>query len=401
MFMLQAQLPARAASSDQDPGLLRCGKETAVQRKEHGAPAAFPLLPTGGAGRPLDAAVRAKMEAAFGADFSAVRIHEGPEAASIGALAFTRGHDIFFASGRYQPDSKPGQELLGHELAHVLQQARGRVQPTRQAGGLAVNDDAALEAEADALGALAAAGDAVPSAASGRGAAPLGDGVAAVGQAKCDSCSAADALLGTRASAVAASTTPTHGACPSCSGGTVQAQAAGSGPVLGPAGQGLHPPGDCGISRYAKLDKAVKDAKAKVRSVGKCTENDSCEDLAVKLAAFTAEISARVILNSTCFRGGDAGHQVAVNNNVGALNRCYSHFDKQNCDNQLKQRVAQVVSAVQSAATSAGATAKQFALSAADAAGDLLSGLGAGAAALGGGLLLLLQSLVGWGREAV
>jgi hypothetical protein len=247
MFLLQAQLHGRAASSDQGPGLLRCGKETAVQRKERGAPAAFPLLPTGGAGRPLDASVRAKMEAAFGADFSAVRIYEGPEAASIGALAVTRGHDIFFAPGRYQPDSKPGR----------------------------------------------------------------------------------------------------------------------------------------------------------VRSVGTCTENDSCEDLAVKLAAFTAEISARVLLNSTCFRGGDAGHQVAVNDNVGALNRCYSHFDKQNCNNQLKQRVAQVVAAVQNAANSVGSTASKYALAAADAAGDLLNNLGAGAAALGGGVLLLLQSLVGWGREAV
>ncbi len=115
--------------------------------------------PAKGGGQPLPPHVRAKMESSLGADFSAVRIHEGPEAEAAGALAYTRGTDIYFAPGQYDPESERGQELLGHELAHVVQQAQGRVQATKQAKGLAVNDDAGLEREADELGAQAARGE--------------------------------------------------------------------------------------------------------------------------------------------------------------------------------------------------------------------------------------------------
>ena len=95
------------------------------------------------------------MENAFGVDFTAVRILIGPEAAAIGALAFTRGEQIFFAPGRYDPLSRGGQELLGHELAHVVQQRAGRVRPDT---GSFLNTDTGLEREADRAGAAAAAG---------------------------------------------------------------------------------------------------------------------------------------------------------------------------------------------------------------------------------------------------
>ncbi|WP_218943176.1 GNAT family N-acetyltransferase [Sphingomonas sp. R-74633] len=105
-------------------------------------------------GRQLPEAVLAKMEAAFGADFSAVRVHVGPQAARIGAVAFTTGNDLYFAQGRYQPDSVQGQQLIGHELAHVVQQRQGRVRAP--GNGVAVVQDHALEAEADRLGQRAA-----------------------------------------------------------------------------------------------------------------------------------------------------------------------------------------------------------------------------------------------------
>ena len=108
-----------------------------------------------GGGSPLPQILLAKMEAAFGADFSAVRVHVGPQPARIGALAFTTGNDLYFAPGQYQPDSVRGQQLIGHELAHVVQQRSGRV---RGAGnGTWVVQNRALEAEADRLGARAAA----------------------------------------------------------------------------------------------------------------------------------------------------------------------------------------------------------------------------------------------------
>lgn len=126
-----------------------------------------PPAPTGG-GTSMPADVRAKMEAAFATDFSSVRIHEGAHAPAVGALAYTQGTDIHFAPGQYQPHGQRGQELLGHELAHVVQQAQGRVQATRQAKGVAINDDRALEQEADEMGARAARGEAVARSASGR-----------------------------------------------------------------------------------------------------------------------------------------------------------------------------------------------------------------------------------------
>jgi hypothetical protein len=101
--------------------------------------------------------VERKMEHSLGADFSNVTIHEGAEAPAIGALAYTQGESIHFAPGQYAPHSQSGQQLLGHELTHVLQQRSGEVTPTVQTKGLAINTDQALEHEADVLGAQAAA----------------------------------------------------------------------------------------------------------------------------------------------------------------------------------------------------------------------------------------------------
>jgi hypothetical protein len=129
-----------------------------VQR--HGAGGAVgveagPLGLASGGGRPLPEAVCGKMEAALGANFSDVRVYVGPQAERIGAIAFTIGSDIYFAPGRYQPDTPHGQQLLGHELAHVVQQRAGRVR-NPLGSGLAVVQDHALEAEADRLGQRAA-----------------------------------------------------------------------------------------------------------------------------------------------------------------------------------------------------------------------------------------------------
>ena len=95
------------------------------------------------------------MESALGANFSDVRIHVGPEASAIGAIAFTWGSDIHFAPGQYNPHTRHGQSLLGHELTHVVQQRAGRV-ANPFGSGVAVVQDHALEAEADRLGHMAA-----------------------------------------------------------------------------------------------------------------------------------------------------------------------------------------------------------------------------------------------------
>jgi hypothetical protein len=97
------------------------------------------------------------MENFFEADFSNVRVHVGGEAASIGAIAFTLGTDIHFAPGFYEPHTSRGQELLGHELTHVVQQREGRVS-NPLGDGIAVVQDFELEAEADRMGRAVATG---------------------------------------------------------------------------------------------------------------------------------------------------------------------------------------------------------------------------------------------------
>jgi hypothetical protein len=91
------------------------------------------------------------MEEFFGTSFADVRVHVGPQAASIGALAFTMGSDLYFAPGQYDPHGAHGQRLLAHELTHVVQQRAGRVR-NPLGGGVAVVQDPALEAEAERMG---------------------------------------------------------------------------------------------------------------------------------------------------------------------------------------------------------------------------------------------------------
>ena len=77
-----------------------------------------------------------------------VKVHyNSPKPTQMKALAYTQGTDIHVA---------PGQEKhLGHEAWHVVQQKQGRVQPTTQMKGVNINDNSALEHEADIMGAKA------------------------------------------------------------------------------------------------------------------------------------------------------------------------------------------------------------------------------------------------------
>lgn len=161
------------------------GDVAPVQRRASGreaepasAPPAGPSTGTG-SGAPLPAPLQHKMENVFAFNFGNVRVHEGARAAAMGAAAYTQGSDLHFAPGEYQPDNARGQELIGHELAHVVQQSEGRVAATTQYKGVDVNDDHGLESEADAWGMRAARGEAV-----GRAGASNANGSAAAVQRK-------------------------------------------------------------------------------------------------------------------------------------------------------------------------------------------------------------------------
>lgn len=132
-------------------------KKVASKDKDKDQVAPFQLKPAKSQNGMADD-LRSKMENAFQADFSNVNIHQNSQnAQNIGALAYTQGNDVHFAPGQFKPNTHAGQELIGHELTHVIQQRNGRVKPTTQAGGMLVNDDKNLEGEADNMGRKAAA----------------------------------------------------------------------------------------------------------------------------------------------------------------------------------------------------------------------------------------------------
>jgi hypothetical protein len=103
----------------------------------------------------LPGTLRKLLENILSADLSNVRLHVGAQAERLNAAAFTLGSDIHFAPGFCRFDTREGLSLLGHELAHVLQQRSGRLLPHH--AELAVVHDAELEWEADVLGSLIAA----------------------------------------------------------------------------------------------------------------------------------------------------------------------------------------------------------------------------------------------------
>ncbi|WP_223182564.1 MULTISPECIES: DUF4157 domain-containing protein [unclassified Streptomyces] len=108
-------------------------------------------------GRPLDDGTRTDMEARLGADFSDVRVHDGPaaknSAAEVGARAYTSGSHVVIGEGGGD------RHTLAHELTHVIQQRQGPVAGSDNGDGLRVSDPSdrfEREAEANARVALSA-----------------------------------------------------------------------------------------------------------------------------------------------------------------------------------------------------------------------------------------------------
>ncbi|MGD0720206.1 MAG: DUF4157 domain-containing protein [Roseiarcus sp.] len=152
------RVPAMAATPL--GGLVRMIHESPVMQARAAAlraafgPALDPLPPVQRVAAPdrtgLPDGLKAGVEARSGLSMDDVRVHRNsPEPARVQALAYAQGTDIHLA---------PGQEQrLPHEAWHIVQQKQGRVAPTLQVNGVAINDDPALEREADRNGAEAAA----------------------------------------------------------------------------------------------------------------------------------------------------------------------------------------------------------------------------------------------------
>ncbi|CAC5343183.1 conserved hypothetical protein [Planktothrix rubescens CCAP 1459/22] len=87
-------------------------------------------------GSPLDAGLQRKMGKAMGADFSGVKVHTDSQSdklnRSLSSRAFATGPNLFFKRGEYNPGSRSGQELIAHELTHVVQQGASPIQSKRE-----------------------------------------------------------------------------------------------------------------------------------------------------------------------------------------------------------------------------------------------------------------------------
>lgn len=97
----------------------------------------------------LPSSLQSGIESLSGFHMGNVHVHYNSlKPLQLQALAYTQGTEIHVA---------PGQErYLPHEAWHVVQQMQGRVNPTGRIGGEAINDNAALEREADIMGEKAA-----------------------------------------------------------------------------------------------------------------------------------------------------------------------------------------------------------------------------------------------------
>jgi hypothetical protein len=112
------------------------------------------------AGQPLDPDTRTFMERRFGHNFAHVRVHHDSKAAestrAVNARAYTFDQSIVFGAGNFAPATSEGRELLGHELAHTVQQRK------ENSGPPASDRNGMLESSASAAGTRIAAGGALP-----------------------------------------------------------------------------------------------------------------------------------------------------------------------------------------------------------------------------------------------
>ncbi len=88
----------------------------------------------------------------FCEDLSSVRVCVDSAPIRLGALALARGDTIHVAPPAARLSTYRRNELLGHELAHVVQQRGGRAVPCTTVGGIPLCNDPSLEEEANDLG---------------------------------------------------------------------------------------------------------------------------------------------------------------------------------------------------------------------------------------------------------
>jgi hypothetical protein len=134
--------------------ILSAVSERGSKQRDHEAKPASPELRRPGAPRPQPEVCPEQSTTGANpqANFFDVRLH--PEAAEVTvplqAKAVTRGQDVYFHPGQFQPGTPHGETLIAHELAHTLQ-TRHAVGAGGGPGSLVSQPGDAFEKNADAL----------------------------------------------------------------------------------------------------------------------------------------------------------------------------------------------------------------------------------------------------------
>ncbi|KGC13285.1 hypothetical protein DM48_160 [Burkholderia gladioli] len=135
-YAAAAGSPLQRRATNAAAGPDSAGSSTAAGPANRNAPANRTGLPD---------RLKAGIESLSGYSLDKVKVsYNSSRPAQLMAHAYARGHEIHIAPGK--------QAHLPHEAWHLVQQAQGRVATTTQAAGLPVNDDDALEREADVMG---------------------------------------------------------------------------------------------------------------------------------------------------------------------------------------------------------------------------------------------------------
>lgn len=83
-------------------------------------------------------------------------------------------------------------------------------------------------------------------------------------------------------------------------------------------------PGDCSVQECKELQARVN----RLKGGRKCLDSDSILEIQTKIIEFANLRKARININQRCYKGGDAGHQQAVEDAGRAIENCGAKLNK-------------------------------------------------------------------------
>ena len=95
--------------------------------RQSDVPETIGSIDLGSSGRSLQLpeVLRERVQSQFGFSPESIRVKESSQVADMGAKAMAQGNIISFAPGVFSPYTESGQKIIGHELHHITEQARG------------------------------------------------------------------------------------------------------------------------------------------------------------------------------------------------------------------------------------------------------------------------------------